>query len=224
VSTETCRALESLDRLSVLGEPIRRRLYVYVSDQPEPVYRDQAAEAIGIGRTLAAYHLDKLTEVGLLASSYQRPAGRGGPGAGRPAKRYSRAREEFRLSVPPRDYEFLARLLVAAVEKDADGAVRAAIGKAAHAAGRSVGQKSGTVLAALRGCGYEPGAWRDGEIELHNCPFHRVAQDHRDVVCRLNLRLVRGIVAGAGERAARARLDPRPDGCCVTIRGAAPAS
>lgn len=58
--------LESLEQLTALDEPVRRRLYSYISDQPAPVSRDEAAAATGIGRTLAAYHLDKLTEVGLL--------------------------------------------------------------------------------------------------------------------------------------------------------------
>jgi hypothetical protein len=57
-----------------------------------------------------------LIESGLLASGYQRPAGLGGPGAGRPAKWYNRAGEEFALSVPPRDDELLALLLGAAVD------------------------------------------------------------------------------------------------------------
>jgi predicted ArsR family transcriptional regulator len=59
---------------------------------------------------------------------------------------------------------------------------------------------------------------------LRNCPFHRIAQDHREVVCALNLRLVRGILAGTGERTTRARLEPRAERCCVTIRGAGAAS
>lgn len=218
MDADTTPGLESLDRLSALDDPVRRRLYLHVSGQSAPVSRDEAAAAVGIGRTLAAYHLDKLTDAGLLVSSYRRSSGRGGPGAGRPAKCYARAREEFTLSVPPRAYELLARMLVAAVEQDGNGAVQAALGKAARGAGHAAGQEAGTVLDALRGCGYEPARGPGGEIELRNCPFHRVAQDHRDVVCALNLRLIRGILAGTGERTARARLEPRPERCCVTIR------
>jgi len=69
-----------------LDDPVRRRLYVYVTGRGEAVGRDEAAGALGIGRPLAAYHLDKLVDLGLLTASYQRPKGRRGPGAGRPAK------------------------------------------------------------------------------------------------------------------------------------------
>src|SRR3569833_924177 len=104
--------LAALSGLSHLDDPLRRELYEYVVDNDGPVSREQAAAAASVGRTLAAYHLDKLAEAGLLAISYQRPAGRGGPGAGRPAKLYTRTTRELAVSVPPRDYELLATLLV----------------------------------------------------------------------------------------------------------------
>ena len=117
--------LAALNGLSHLDDPLRRQLYEYVIESDGPVSREQAAAAASIGRTLAAYHLDKLADAGLLTVSYQRPAGRRGPGAGRPAKLYTRAAQEITVSVPPRDYELLARLLVASVEQDASGAVQA---------------------------------------------------------------------------------------------------
>src|SRR5258708_8566180 len=112
--------------VSSLDDPVRGRLYEYVSRQPAPVGRDDAAAAVGIGRALAVYHLDKLVESGLLAASYRRPAGRTGPGAGRPAKVYARSDREFAVSVPPREYELAARLLLDAVQADASGRGRAA--------------------------------------------------------------------------------------------------
>src|SRR5215472_2520374 len=93
-----------LASLSTLDDPVRRRLYEVVIRQDGPVGRDEAASAAGVGRALAVYHLDKLVESGLLTASYQRPPGRGGPGAGRPAKVYSRSRGEFMVTVPQREY------------------------------------------------------------------------------------------------------------------------
>ncbi|MGO4618036.1 helix-turn-helix transcriptional regulator [Nocardia sp. 2YAB30] len=212
-----------LAALSNLDDPLRRKLYEYVIESDAPVSREQAAAAAGISRTLAAYHLDKLADAELLTVSYQRPPGRGGPGAGRPAKFYTRATKEMTLSVPPRDYELLTRILVSSVEQDTSAAVRAAVNEAALDAGkRAVTDTGGDLLAALRSCGYLPQV-DHGRINLRNCPFHLVAQDHRDLVCGLNLCLVEGTIAGSTQRNAHAELDPRPDRCCVVVHHTAPA-
>lgn len=209
------RDLDPISGLSSLGDPVRRRLYEYVGARDEPAAREDAATAVGISRNLAAYHLDKLVEAGLLVTSYARPAGRGGPGAGRPAKRYVRAQEELSVSVPPRDYGLLAGVLAEAISADDSGAVRQAMTAAAHAAGRAA---SGPDLSvSLRACGYEPATTADGDVELRNCPFHQVARRHTDVVCGLNLHLVQGILEGSGQSPARAVLAPRPGYCCVRV-------
>lgn len=219
---------EDIAPLAALDDPLRRSLYEFVGEQPVPVSRDDAAAHADIGRTLAAYHLDKLVDVGLLTTDFQRPEGRSGPGAGRPAKLYSRADREFSVTLPPRDYELLARLLVEAVEEDPSGTVRAALGDVAERAGReaaalarsSPDQRAApdaSLTTALRGCGYEPATTPDGDIVLRNCPFHRVAHDHVETVCGLNLRLVQGLVGEAAPAGATAALEPAPGRCCVVI-------
>lgn len=211
----------SLTALTSLDEPIRRRLHEFVVEQNEPVSREAAAAAAGIGRTLAAYHLDKLAEAGLLAVSYQRPAGRGGPGAGRPAKLYTRSAEEIVVSVPPRDYLLLARLLVASIEQDAAGTVRSALNTAARETGRQAAvDAGGDVVTALRDCGYLPQVDADGCVTLRNCPFHSVAKDHLEVVCGLNLQLVEGVLDGSSTSGAHAQLSPSQGRCCVLVHGA----
>ena len=65
--------------------------------------RDDAAAALGISRELAAFHLDRLVEGGLLETEYRRLTGRTGPGAGRPAKLYRRVAGDVAVSLPPRD-------------------------------------------------------------------------------------------------------------------------
>jgi predicted ArsR family transcriptional regulator len=216
-----------LASLSALDDPVRRRLYEVVTRQDGPVGRDEAAAATGIGRALAVYHLDKLVEVGLLRASYQRPPGRSGPGAGRPAKLYARSDREFAVTVPPREYELAARLLVQVVASDPSDRSRAALGETAHRLGAELGRglrASATdedaagrdVEGALMQQGYEPS--RDaGVIRLRNCPFHQLAERHRDVVCNMNLALVQGVVAGLGADGWRPVLDPRPGYCCVAI-------
>src|ERR1700758_5680515 len=125
--------------LSSLDDPVRRRLYEVGGGRPEPVGRDEAAAATGIGRALAVYHLDKLVESGLLIATYARPAGRTGPGPGRPAKLYARSDREFAVTVPPREYELAARLLVQAVEADPSDRSRAALAEAARRLGTELG-------------------------------------------------------------------------------------
>ncbi len=217
-----------VEAVSGLDDPVRGRLYEYVSGCADPVSRDQAAAAAGIGRGLAAYHLDKLVGLGLLSATYQRPDGRTGRGAGRPAKVYSRSAREFAVTVPPREYELAARLLIRAVEADDTGTSRAALQDVARRHGAELGRshrarrpvRAGERQAAesaLREHGFEP--WHDqaGTIWLRNCPFHRLAAEHRDLTCGMNLALVEGITAGLGAAGLCPALDPGPGRCCVVI-------
>jgi predicted ArsR family transcriptional regulator len=219
--------LDPVSSLSSLDDPVRRCLYEVVSQHTEPVGRDEAAAAAGVGRALAVYHLDKLVESGLLTASYQRPVGRSGPGAGRPAKLYTRSGREFAVTVPPREYELAARLLVQAIESDPSGRSLAALLDAAHRLGSQLGSRAHAeagrdLMGALAGQGYEPRRGEDGVIRLRNCPFHQLAEHHRDVVCAMNLGLIEGMVAGLGVAGMRPVLDPRPRHCCVAIGGHQP--
>jgi predicted ArsR family transcriptional regulator len=213
--------MTDLASLSSLDDPVRRRLYDVVRARTEPVGRDEAAAAAGVGRALAVYHLDKLVEAGLLTASYQRPPGRSGPGAGRPAKVYTRSAREFAVTVPPREYELAARLLVQAVESDPSGQSQAALLEAARRLGAELGRGfshgEAGLPGALAGQGYEPRRGDDGVIRLRNCPFHQLAEHHRDVVCGMNLGLIEGMLAGLGTDGLRPVLDPRPGHCCVAI-------
>ncbi len=211
-----------LASLSSLDDPVRRRLYEVVARRTEPVCRDEAAAAAGIGRALAVYHLDKLVEAGLLDATYARPAGRTGPGAGRPAKQYTRSDREFAVTVRPRVYELAARLLAQVVETDASGRSRAALLDAARRLGAELGNRFRTAGAddletMLARHGYEPRRDDAGTIRLRNCPFHQLAEQHRDIVCGMNLGLIEGLVAGLQVPEAHPALDPSPGHCCVAI-------
>jgi predicted ArsR family transcriptional regulator len=208
-----------------LDDQVRRRLYAYVSGRDEAVGRDEAAAAVGIGRPLAAYHLDKLVDLGLLTASYQRAKGRRGPGAGRPAKLYARSGREFCVSIPQREYELAARLLAQAVNDDISGAARTALGQAAHQLGvdlgrasRGVRDESGRAEAALAHHGFEPVRCPDGSVSLANCPFHKLAGQYPDVVCGMNLALIRGLIEGLGLGGLRPVLEPEAGRCCVVVR------
>ncbi|HEY2575160.1 MAG TPA: helix-turn-helix domain-containing protein [Streptosporangiaceae bacterium] len=224
----------ALTSVSCLSDPVRRQLYDFVAAHPEPVGRDEAAAAAGIGRSIAVYHLDKLVESGLLTASYRRPEGRSGPGAGRPAKFYARSKREFTVTVPAREYELAAHLLARAVAADHGGASQAALRDAARRFGEDAaarhlaagedgdGDDAGRVAAVLRAHGFEPQPAADGAVVLRNCPFHRLAAEHRDIVCGMNLALIDGLVTGLGASGMRPALDPRPGQCCVVIGAGQP--
>jgi predicted ArsR family transcriptional regulator len=201
-----------------LADPVRARVYQAVARSTSPIDRDEAAATVGIGRPLAAYHLDKLVELGLVTASYRRPAGRTGPGAGRPAKVYRRSGREFAVTVPPREYELAARLLAAAVESDTGGTSRSMLLAAAREFGTDLGTCAGQPVGdVLRDYGFEPSTAEDGSVELRNCPFHQLVESHQKLVCAMNLALMQGLVSGLDEPGMRPHLDPKQGRCCVVI-------
>jgi predicted ArsR family transcriptional regulator len=179
--------------------------------------RDAAAGAAGVTRRVAAGHLDRLVAEGLLAVTFRRLTGRTGPGAGRPSKLYQRTATEIAVTVPPRHYDLVADLLAGAVEEsDRTGAPASqTLARTAREAGRRLGADERSLDAVLESGGFEPKADEVGGVVLGNCPFHRLAQRHTQLVCGLNLELLRGAAEGSGEEPARAILDPAPGRCCV---------
>jgi predicted ArsR family transcriptional regulator len=235
--------VDSLDRLGPLGDPTRRALYRLAVESAEPIGRDAAAAALGITRSLAAFHLDRLAEAGLLDVEFRRLSGRSGPGAGRPSKLYRPSASALEVSVPPRRYDLIAGLLatgIDAAERDGEaGATREAIDGAAADLGRSLGQPARTkagrrpsrsalgsaLVSTLADAGFRPHVEPEGTVLLANCPFDAVARDHRPTVCRANLALVSGLMDALGpETPLTAALEPADGRCCVVLRPTAPAA
>jgi predicted ArsR family transcriptional regulator len=232
---------EDLERrisgIAALDQPLRRDLYRLLSERSGWVTRDEASEALGVSRSVAAFHLDKLVEAGVVEVTFQRTSGRTGPGAGRPAKLYRRGREEVTASVPERRYDLAGSLLATAiVEAERTGApIAESLSATARAAGRVIGEEAAeatgplterddrrrAVLHVLARHGYEPELGKRGEIALVNCPFHRLAEEHRSLVCGMNLDFLGGLLDGIGPSdRLDARLDPEPGYCCVRIKAA----
>lgn len=195
-----------------LAEPVRRALYEHVVASAEAVSRDDAAEAVGVSRQVAAYHLDRLSDDGLLDVEFRRLTGRAGPGAGRPSKLYRRSGQVYDVSIPPRRYELAARILLDAVREGHLDMV--ALTEVARRTGREIGTEG--LGAALAGTGYEP-AVEEGETRFRNCPFHVLKERDRETTCGLNLALVEGMVEGSGSQVT-AVLAPEQGYCCVRLR------
>jgi predicted ArsR family transcriptional regulator len=220
-----------LDQVAALGEPVRRALYRFVSAQPEPVTREQAAAGVGVAPHTAKFHLDRLVVDGLLEAGYRRPPGRGGPGAGRPAKVYRR-NIDLDVSFPQRRYDLAGRFLVKAVaQAERTGSpVTSTLHSVATQEGRSAGAQiasslgrraprrevAAAVVSALTTAGYEPR--QDGDaITLANCPFHALASEAAELVCGMNHAYLAGVLDGIGATHLDAKLDPARGRCCVRL-------
>jgi predicted ArsR family transcriptional regulator len=212
--------------VSALDEPIRRALFEHVSRSDAPVSRDDAAQVLGLARSTAAFHLDRLADEGLLAVQFKRLTGRTGPGAGRPSKLYTRAAGEVAVTVPERRYDFAAQLLVTAIEESTRTGEPAGetLLRIAGDTGRALGASAGSLEQVLENHGFEPRPDGDGGIALGNCPFHRLAQQHTETVCQLNLELLRGVAEGSNDRRYTLVLGPEAGRCCVRAVPAPPSA
>jgi predicted ArsR family transcriptional regulator len=218
--------------IGALADPVRRRLYLFVCSQPVAVSRDQAADAVGVARHQAKFHLDRLEAEGVLETEYARMGGRSGPGAGRTSKLYRRARREIAVSLPDREYELAGRLMADAIATAGRTGepVLPVLHRVAAAHGRSLGaaavRTGGTPAeagAALRLAvqvltehGYDPRA--DGDrVVLANCPFHALARAQTELVCHLNQALIGGLSDALEPHRPAVELDPLPGRCCVVL-------
>lgn len=244
-----------LAAIASLGDENRRMLFDYVASAADAVGRDDAAKALGLARSTASFHLDRLVKDGLLAVEFRRLGGREGPGSGRPAKLYRAAVDEVAASVPYRHYDLAAELLVSAIEAATSdgGSPRDALLRAARAKGQSAGESAarstgrepagaigagdaetvggregaGAFADFLTGQGYCPADDGGGGLVLMNCPFHRLAAGHTDVVCAMNgaflggASVALGIDPGRIEALAiedlREQGSAQPGQCCARI-------
>ena len=236
----TRRMLRGVDQgaeaVGVLEDELRRQLYRIVRRAGQALSRDDVAGQAGISRRLAAFHLDKLTERGLLRAHYARPPGRSGPGAGRSAKYYEPSDLEVDVSIPQRRYDLAGRLLIQAITSASPREpASAAAARVAREAGAEIGglvrqekrlrhpgaeRALTTAAQVLDEHGFEP--YRPGpeRVALRNCPFRELAQEAPEVMCRMNEAFVEGLLRGLGNGTIRAARESTPGDCCVTLRRA----
>jgi predicted ArsR family transcriptional regulator len=210
--------------IGLLEDDLRKRMYLFIRSQNHPVSRDEAAEAVGISRKLAAFHLDKLVEKGLLNASYAHPVGRPVHQAGRSSKLYEPSDLRLDFSLPERRYDLLAEVLAEAVSSGGAEAVACDIaGRKGTALGRHAPRSrgepaTGTAIKLLDKHGFEPLPGPEGAgMWLRNCPFHDVARQAPELVCNMNLAFIQGVLQGLEAKDVRAELDPAPGRCCIRL-------
>jgi predicted ArsR family transcriptional regulator len=217
--------------IAALDDDVRRSLYEHVRLAGVPVSREQAAAAVGISSKLAAFHLDKLVDLGVLSSGFGPATDRR---VGRAPRLYEPAAEDIAVRVPERSPELLASILVEAVtteqpgERAEDAVLRVAgergvalgAGERTRLRGGRVGAERALATSEelLARQGFEPFR-EDGSVRLRNCPFHPLAGVAPALVCGLNRAYLAGVIEGldAGDRVT-AELAPRPGECCVELR------
>ncbi len=225
---------DRIQSVSVLGEESRRRMFAFIRRAGRPVTRDEAAASVGISRKLAAFHLDKLVDAGLLRARY------GTPGAvrrvGRQPKVYEPTDAQITVSIPERRHQLLADLLLEAVlAQSAGGSAAEAAVTAAGRRGRRLGESERETgrpgrLGAERGLtlceqmleayGFEPVRENPTEVRLRNCPFHPLAAKAPDLVCGMNHAFLANYLQGLEVSGVEAVLAPTPGECCVQLRPA----
>ncbi|CAM3556636.1 metalloregulator ArsR/SmtB family transcription factor [Kibdelosporangium persicum] len=212
--------------IAALDDNLRWRMYTFIRAERRPVTRDEAAASVGISRKLAAFHLDKLVDAGLLRAGYQ-AAGK----VGRAPKVYEPANVDVRVAIPQRQHDVLAEILMDAVvaEDVQDAAVRAAAQRGEKLGtserdkaklGRLGSERALTVAQELLARhGFEPARDSPTCLRLRDCPFHPLAAKEPALVCGINQAFLSGLLEGLRAPTVRAVLEPTPGECCVRLRG-----
>lgn len=218
--------------LSTLDDRVRAEIFFHVVSSGDYVTRDQAANALGITRRTAAFHLDKLAEAGLVDVSFKRVTGRSGPGAGRSSKLYRRSSRRLNVSIPSRNYELMARLLASVVKHTKGASAPHQLESQAKAFGFSNGAAARkqlnrppspkrlreVLVDELTRLGFEPFDDGSGILRLRNCPYHDMAREDADFVCSMNLNLMQGVTEGLDLADVSPTREPIDGICCVAFR------
>jgi predicted ArsR family transcriptional regulator len=193
--------------LDAIGDPELRETLLVVRRRPRASNIREVADATGVHRNVARRRLERLAAAGLLTMSFERPPGRTGPGAGRPAKLYAPAPETTAIEFPERHYPELVGLLVDALPTSGLEEVGLAFGTAlATAAGVEPTRDPRSGLERLCGAmgmlgfqarlaGIEGGR---AEIVTPTCPLRPLVVAN-PAVAEVDHALWRGLVASAIE-------------------------
>lgn len=219
---------------AVLADPTRYAIYQYVMAAKHPVPVAEAAKQFGLHANVARMHLAKLTDIGLLSAEAEK-TGKGG----RPGYVYTPSGYTVSLTVPAREFQLLANLLVQSLMLTGAGGREAIsqIGRtfglrlgmeALQAAGPQASSSTGPedlyqiCAEALHRLGVSTYVHQhpDGSAQLamRNCGFREVATAYPEHVCSLCHAMVEGVTAVCLEAAPevkRAASVPEGDRECV---------
>ena len=203
----------------------RLRLLDALRAADDPLDVRELAAACGLHVTTARFHLDVLTDAGLVTSHTVQSGTRG-----RPRRLYLPASRA--VTGGQTGYELLSGILAAHwagnSEQRAQRAEQAGWDWAGHQQPGPVVPAATLTEAAVRvnavfaEAGFEPDLVHDGDslqIRLHACPFRAVAARYPDVVCSMHRGLLRRTMADVGAPPATVSLQPfvQPHLCLAQI-------
>jgi predicted ArsR family transcriptional regulator len=181
--------------------PMRARVLALLQDAAEPMTAATVAGRLALHVNTARFHLDALTEAGLVV---RRPEDRSTPG--RPKMLYAKA--PTAPDVAHRSYRLLAEILTSYLaDRLPDPAASAE--EAGRAWGRYLSEPAapfkppqeeqalGALVDSLGRIGFESHVVSEPDslrLEVSHCPFLEVAEGHNDVVCSVHLGLMRGML------------------------------
>lgn len=220
--------MDAADLIAVglLAEPTRHQLYLYIRERHEPVGREEAAQHVGVKPRIAAFHLDRMADAGLLDVEYRRLSGRVGPGAGRPAKVYSISSRSFSVMIPQTRYALAASIMAASLSADGTESPQQVATSVGTSFGDEIRRQERTKAARLEAVqvrltqlGYEPKVEESGEWTMRNCIFAELSRSHREIVCPMNAAFITGLLGGAHLHSLRVERRVAEPGCCVQVSG-----
>jgi predicted ArsR family transcriptional regulator len=207
-------------RHRALADERRVRILEELRGSEDGVDAGELARRLGLHANTVRWHLGILGDAGIVES---RPAATTTPG--RPRILYSLTPEPAEHSTD--EHRLLATVLTGALAGAAEGQQLAEA--AGEAWGRYLMAKDplarsddetavGEVVQLLDGQGFEPSA-EGGEIHMHRCPFHALAESQPEVVCAVHKGLVSGALSALGSELEVEGLDVfvRPDLCVARL-------
>ena len=206
--------LGEIDRtISALQDPTRRRILLDFYVHEAEWTTAEVAEAVGVHRTVAHAHLERLVALGYLVSGQRRGT------SGKPAKLYRLAGRQIELTYPVRRFARLAAELAQALREVSGGT------DAARQAGRAYGaslvtKPSDSPESALHQLAPLAAEYVlvDGEIVAGNCIFREACEQAQDIVCEFHAGILEGALQKAGLDLGTAALrDYAEKGCAYQV-------
>ncbi len=207
--------------VTALQDPTRRRIFLSLIRDGASRTIDDLAELVGVHRTVAFTHLERLADLGYLEKSQRR--GR----LGKPASLYSAKPAVLSFTYPPRQFVALAGILATGVHS-----LGGAAPEAAKAAGMRFGEEAGRpgarsveeALAPLATLGADYSV-EGARILAGNCIFLEACDQAREVICSAQAGILQGVLGTAGIEATVVPEGPLPThGCAYRLTGSGTAT